>query len=325
MASDTGASSDNIQMPGATIPVGLIPTFQGMLDWYRSQQSQSMRSPPRNGIPKNPLGYPRPPQRAILLQDLFAGGSALAAILTAAESPRTFIVIVVGINFVADSAFRLSGFVNSFGGSVNSGQPLFADNNETAPIPVNTTADEMRDIILASANPNIPFSRNDINVTVGNPLVHRDLVYTAESLLGQSGYPSENSPSVVTPDPDNPDDLPQSYTGIWIVEFRGYFDKPTLAVELESRTDNAGNDDAAYMRGQSSIVVRKMFDVDTGETEIVRDALDIGMPTPLKAGTKVVLMDFVDTGYNVIASGFREMDIDTEETQNVTDPPEDDA
>mgnify|MGYP000241754166 CR=1 FL=1 len=278
-----------------------VRDLEDTVNWYR-QIGQSSTTTLQGGTRFRPRNQLRPPARAILLQDLWAGGHALAALLQAVESPRVFVVSVVGINFVPESAFMLQGTFRP--NPQLEDVPLFNNNDDhnlTEPIPVTATAEEFKQILIRSSQGAMSLRSDELQVTLGNPLTHPELVPPPED--------STRTP-VSTIASDGTDQL-QSYTGCWVVEFTGYrFDQPDAVVELTVKED-----DTTRMRGLSAVAIRKTFDRDTGIVEVVRDPLEIGQPTPLKAGVKVVLLDFLDIGYGVIASGYRDMTVDVGEAE----------
>lgn len=260
--------------------------FQDLLNWFRRNRSLLLSATANGILPRTRPASP--PVRAILLQDLFAGGEALAAVVEETVSLTNYQIDILGVNFVPESAFKLRGtqFIEQPNGQVQE-----IDLFDTDAIPVETTADELRDLIVSGSNGLL--TNDDLKVSLGNPFSHSQLVLNE-----------------LIEAPEDPDEDPKSYIGSWLITFvASRFTDSRIDLEAYEDVDNE-----VYMRGLSVIVARKTFDGDTGETITVRDVLEQARPNPLRPGVKVACIEFVDVGYGVIASSRRDMTINLSDT-----------
>lgn len=288
---------------GVTIPEEFVPDLQEAVDFVRNHGMrilQALSQPPERNQVR--LRYPA---RAILLQDLYESGYALASIIQQVDTQRSFLVSVLGVNFVPESKFRLKVSL------VNGMQTAVDELGTTEALNANASTEEVYRALLAI----IPFLPPDqLYVSIGNPYTSADLVRTAE-IIQQSNLE------------DFPDATPLSYVGCWLIQFAAdiRFPRkfaptanslpPQFLIEIAEETADV------RMKGLSAIAVRKLSDIDTNQRELVWDCIGIAKPTPLKAGVTVALIDFPGSGYGVIGSGYRDMSVDIQDDAEFVDPP----
>lgn len=290
---------------GVLLPEDMIDPIDETVAWVRTYGQRVLRA--LNLDESVNSNRQRPVTRAILLQDLYEEGEALVAIINRTDSKRSYLLSILGQNFIEGSQFRLKISV----GTEDDNDEL----GETEPISAEASAIEVEAAIRSAFG--FTIGRFDISVSIGNPYYDTQLVPN-EEILEESGRE------------DDPDAPLRSYVGCWFITFSKDIVLPSRFIQfkvdgsypimLEISEENPD----VRMKGLSYISLRHTRDVDTFDRETVHDAIGITRPTPLRAGTVVTLTDFAGDGYGVTSSGYRDMDVDLTDNANFEDPPEDD-
>ena len=141
-----------------------------------------------------------------------------------------------------------------------------------------TSAVDVRNAIVAAST----LTPEEVIVELGNP-------YSSPNLL-----PSANN--------NYKDPVGGSITGSWHITFPTY---PTEILELK-----ALNVSGQVIHDSSLIVSRRTFEQPTGHEVWVFDALDLALPAPIRAGSKVVCLPFQE-GYGITAANQTDFHVGT--------------
>jgi hypothetical protein len=138
------------------------------------------------------------------------------------------------------------------------------------------TADDMKAAIMAAGS----YGPESLDVSLGNPYVSSNLLENSHT----DGVPTE------------------TILGSWHITFLSY---PTQILELKA-IDLGGQ----VIAGSSLVVSRKTFDQVTGFELAVFDALDLSLPAPIRAGSKVICQPFAE-GYGITSANQNDFHIGT--------------
>ena len=182
-------------------------------------------------------------------------------------SGSSFLLSVLGINLPVESSFKLK-----LTGYTNTDEvEIFL----TELMDADLTALELQTILLRFID--------DVTVTLGNPV-------ESDQLVG-----------VLSPDPPDPlrSGMPQSLTGQWLITFP--------ASLLETYSSLLLTVEEAEYAGLSVVVARATLDVVTEATEIVTDVYNRPSTHPWQAGSIVICVPMMDTGYSILSSDYRDI------------------
>lgn len=225
------------------------------------------------------------PIRGFLLQNIYGGGAGVMRLAYRTQQLNATQVDIVGVNFVANSKFKLK----IIGTPKSGANPTSGILCTTAPIKVDSTASDIASaLLLAAQGQNLAVTRNDFQVALGNPASEPDLIQLE----------NEQAELDFTVSP------PETYTGSWIISITGTLTKLYKELKIEPLEDTN-----AFMLGQSIITSRPIIDVPGTTNKVVFDLFNRPKEYPWKVGTLCVAIPFMDLGYGIIGSDFRDQTI----------------
>jgi len=131
-----------------------------------------------------------------------------------------------------------------------------------------TTAVDVKNAILSASL----LGNDDVVVDLGNPYVSPNILPSAHNNYTSPG---------------------QSITGSWHISFPVY---QTQILELK-----ATNVSGQVIHDSSMVVSRRTFEQTTGREIWAFDAYDLALPAPIRAGSKVVCLPFIE-GYGIVGA-----------------------
>lgn len=229
-----------------------------------------------------------PQIRGYLLQNVYGNGSGAMQLAYRSASKFASSLSIIGTNYVESSQFKLK----LSGVPVSGTSPAFVELFTTQAIDVDSTSEELKTkLLLAAQSMSLPVQRNDITVSLGNPMSSTDFVIPIDQDL---------APEIVLSDIEDP----KAYIGVWLIEFSG-----VLTQQYSILTIEVVQDTTAFMRGLSAIVSRPVVDLPGETISIVFDVMNRPIDYPWMAGSLCGAVNYADLGYGIIWSDFRNQTI----------------
>ena len=237
-----------------------------VLDWFRNVGPAGL---PQPHSPENPRRVEKPHYnlRGHLLQDLAGNETALFAQVVRVPTDNSWQVDLFGLWNASDLGFTLQLKYDET--SIWTTAPIASPNGLAS-------AEDVQAAIVAASG----MAESDVVVSFGNPTY--------------SPHFQDNTFFDV-PDGNNPSGaILENNVGTWLIHLRS-IDNP--AYSLVARQTSGG-----LIQDTSVVVSRKTFEKFTGYTDICFDAFGQSRSAPIRAGSKVILMWFYDSGYGVVGA-----------------------
>jgi hypothetical protein len=260
-----------------------IAELDRVMAWAKVQMGMRTSERPPEAQPHRTL----PNIRGYLLQNVYSGGCGVMRLAQRLVVPNATQVTIVGVNYVPQSAFKLTlqGIPKSQQNAT--AQSIFT----TDAISVTSSAADMQSAIYNKAiASNLPVSPTDFIVTLGNPVPSPALI--------------QLSAPAVQPEVDFTKSPPESYVGSWVINITGVLVNQFYSLGFVILQDNT-----AFMRGMSAVVAKPVVDVPSNTEQIVWDVNNRPPDYPWTAGSLCVASHFLGIGYGLMNTDFRNQSI----------------